>query len=131
WPKSPELFELGRCPVWAIEAPALEPPGLYYGFPMLPSAPGFKIARHVPGVPVSPDGATRDVTAEDEADFRPALRRFLPRADGPLLAVRACLYTSTPDSNFIIDRHPRLAGVAMGCGFSGHGFKFASVVGEV
>jgi len=131
WPKSPELFELGRCPVWAIEAPALEPPGLYYGFPMLPSAPGVKIARHVPGVPVSPDGATRDVTAEDEADFRPALRRFLPRADGPLLAVRACLYTSTPDSNFIIDRHPRLAGVAMGCGFSGHGFKFASVVGEV
>jgi glycine/D-amino acid oxidase-like deaminating enzyme len=67
----------------------------------------------------------------DEADFRPALGRFIPGADGPLLAVRTCLYTNTPDSHFIIDRHPHLPGVAIACGFSGHGFKFASVVGEV
>ena len=45
--------------------------------------------------------------------------------------MRTCLYTNSPDSHFIIDRHPRLPGVTVACGFSGHGFKFASVVGEV
>lgn len=131
WPKSPALFELGRLPVWAIDAPAFDPAGLYYGVPMLQNAPGFKIARHARGEPVAPDAPRAGAGPSDEADFRPALRRYIPQADGPLLAMRTCLYTNTPDSDFIIDRHPRWPGVALACGFSGHGFKFASVVGEV
>ena len=54
-----------------------------------------------------------------------------PARDGPILAMRTCLYTNSPDSHFIIDRHPNRPRVWIACGFSGHGFKFASVVGEV
>jgi sarcosine oxidase len=42
-----------------------------------------------------------------------------------------CMYTNTPDRNFILDRHPQHSNVVFGCGFSGHGFKFASAIGEV
>jgi sarcosine oxidase len=93
--------------------------------------PGIKVAFHSPGLPTDPDRVIRDVLAEDEQTFRPALKRFLPTADGPLLALRTCLYTNSPDHHFIIDRHPRHPNVTIACGFSGHGFKFASVVGEI
>lgn len=127
WPKTPELFGMGCLPVWAIEKPG----GLYYGFPMMPDSPGFKLAEHAFGTPTDPDRVARDVTAEDEKTFRPALRQYIPDADGPTLAVRTCLYTHSPDHHFIIDRHPHHERVTVACGFSGHGFKFASVVGEV
>jgi len=67
----------------------------------------------------------------DEDDFRPVLSKYLPEADGPLLSIRTCMYTVSPDSHFIIDRLPRHERVTIACGFSGHGFKFATVVGEV
>lgn len=132
WPRRPELFEPGRVPVWAIDAPHLSPPGLYYGFPMAPEAPGFKLARHAPGRPVDPDVVDRkEVAPDDEEEVRTVLRSCIPDADGPLLALRTCLYENSPDAHFIIDRHPAHEGVAVACGFSGHGFKFASVVGEI
>ena len=127
WPRRPELFELGRLPVWAIERPK----GLYYGFPMMPDSPGFKLADHGRGQETDPDRVAREVGPDDEETFRPALARFLPDAQGPTLAMRVCLYTHSPDSHFIIDRHPAHERVTLACGFSGHGFKFASVVGEV
>ena len=60
-----------------------------------------------------------------------ALERFLPAGRGPLLSQRVCLYTNTPDGHFIVDRLPENPRVSLACGFSGHGFKFASVMGEV
>ena len=45
--------------------------------------------------------------------------------------MRICMYTNSPDHHFIIDRHPAHPRVTLACGFSGHGFKFASVVGEI
>ena len=54
-----------------------------------------------------------------------------PCADGPVLSMRTCLYTNSPDSHFIVDVHPENPNVILACGFSGHGFKFASVVGEI
>ena len=127
WPRRPELFELGRLPVWAIEKSG----GLYYGFPMMPDSPGFKLADHSFGTPTDPDHVAREVTPDDEKTFRPALARYVPEADGPTLAMRVCLYTHSPDHHFIVDRHPVHERVTVACGFSGHGFKFASVVGEV
>ena len=56
---------------------------------------------------------------------------MIPAADGPLLSMKVCLYTNSPDQHFIIDRHPLHDRVTIACGFSGHGFKFASVVGEI
>jgi sarcosine oxidase len=131
-PRKPEQFALGRMPVWAIENPdATE----HYGFPMLPAhvsaRPGFKIAHHFKGTPTTPQSVNRLPQPEDEQDFRPTLKRFIPEADGPLLSMAVCMYTNSADSHFIIDRHPRHANVTIACGFSGHGFKFSSVVGEV
>jgi sarcosine oxidase len=128
WPRNPELFALGRLPVWMIETGA---GGQHYGFPMMPDRPGLKLALHLPASPTDPDAVVREPLPGDEATFRPVLRDFIPQADGPLLSLETCLYTNSPDSHFIIDRHPRHANVTLACGFSGHGFKFASVVGEV
>ncbi|MDB5171412.1 MAG: Sarcosine oxidase [Phycisphaerales bacterium] len=128
WPREPERFSLGHFPVWAIDNPA---GGLDYGFPLHPENPGLKIAHHAPGQPADPNNVIRDPLPADEQTFRPALRQYLPTADGPLLSLRTCLYTNSPDHHFIIDRHPRHERVTIACGFSGHGFKFASVVGEV
>lgn len=125
----------GRGVVWAIDCPRPHQgakPGLYYGFPTdAGGVPGFKLARHAIGPATDPD--TNDFTPrpEDEADFRPALRAFLPDADGPLLSMRVCMYENSPDGHFIIDRHPRMPNVIVACGFSGHGFKFMPVIGEV
>jgi sarcosine oxidase len=78
-----------------------------------------------------PGTVERNVLPGDEESFRECLRRFIPRADGPTLAIRTCLYTNTSDGHFIIDRHPEYAHVFVAAGFSGHGFKFATVIGEI
>jgi sarcosine oxidase len=126
-PKQTALFELGSLPVWAIDRPG---GSIWYGFPMTAESPGFKIALHARGMQTDPDQVNRETTAADEETFRECLRQHIPRADGPVLSMRTCLYTNSPDSHFIIDVHPRQPRVIVACGFSGHGFKFASVVGE-
>ena len=128
WPKEPELFALGRLPVWAIDR--LDGT-IHYGFPMMSDVPGFKLAHHGPATPTDPDRVAREVLPGDQQTFRPVLRAMIPAADGPLLSMKVCLYTNSPDHHFIIDRHPRHDRVTIACGFSGHGFKFASVVGEI
>lgn len=132
WPRAPEKFALGTSPVWAIDN---DDGSIHYGFPMLPGGafgrPGFKIAHHFHGTPTSPDAINRTPQQDDEEDFRRTLKRYIPDADGPLLSMAICMYTNSPDSHFIIDRHPKHERAIIACGFSGHGFKFASVVGEV
>jgi sarcosine oxidase len=134
WPRAPERFELGRFPCWAIEDDAPGFQGLYYGFPLLAGAPmdvpGLRLAHHAPGPVAHPDALDRATTAADEGDFRPALAKYLPEADGPLLSMRVCMYTMSPDQDFVIDRHPAHDNVTVGCGFSGHGFKLAPAMGE-
>ena len=102
----------------------------YYGIPMRETE-GMKVARHHGGQITTADAITRQVTEEDEADVRRYLARHLPDADGPLIAAEVCMYTNTPDDHFIIDRHPLFENVLIAGGFSGHGFKFSPVVGEV
>ena len=122
-----DYFQLGVLPVWAIDN---ADGTLHYGFPLIPDSPGLKIAHHAPGTPTDPDAIDRTPHPQDEQTFRPALRRFLPDADGPLVSLRICMYTSTPDKHFILDRHPLHGRVVIACGFSGHGFKFCPVIGE-
>ncbi len=135
-PLRPEFFMRGVLPVWAID----HPDGTqHYGFPMLvgeafgSARPGFKIAHHWHGPATTPETIDRIPKPEDEDDFRSTLREMIPDADGPLLSMSICMYTCTADSHFIIDRHPAVpsGNVIIACGFSGHGFKFSSVVGEV
>jgi sarcosine oxidase len=128
WPRQPDAFALGRLPVWAIDR--LDGT-IHYGFPMLDDVPGFKLAQHGPGAATDPDRVARDPQPGDEETFRPVLRQMIPAADGPLLSMKVCLYTHSPDGHFILDRHPTHDRVTLACGFSGHGFKFASVMGEI
>jgi glycine/D-amino acid oxidase-like deaminating enzyme len=73
----------------------------------------------------------RETTAGDEVPVRAFLRRRLPALDGDVQAGRVCIYTNSPDEHFLLDRHPTYPRVLFAGGFSGHGFKFASVVGEI
>jgi len=70
------------------------------------------------------------VSVEQIEEFRAAMELLLPGSAAKLLWAQSCLYAMTPDTDFIVDRHPHHPQVAFGCGFSGHGFKFAPVIGE-
>jgi sarcosine oxidase len=128
WPRRPELFAYGRFPVWIIEPDGLD--GQVYGFPMMPDRPGFKVGLHKPATPTDPDSFEREPMPGDEDTYRPTLKAHIPDANGQLLSLQACLYANSPDGHFIMDQHPTCHRVVVGCGFSGHGFKFASAIGE-
>jgi sarcosine oxidase len=127
-PSAPMDFAMGNFPVWAIDRPG---GGIYYGFPTPPGEAGVKAACHFPGTVADPGRVPRELLESDVKEVDAALRRYLPAAAGALLAHRVCIYTNSPDHHFIIDRHPQHQRVTIACGFSGHGFKFASVVGEI
>ena len=115
-----------RFPIFCIE----EPDGaFYYGFPDLGS--GCKFGHHHAGVIGEPAELERDVSEPDVADIRGFLARRIPQANGKLAASAVCFYTNTPDSHFVIDRHSRHENVIVASVCSGHGFKFATVVGEI
>jgi sarcosine oxidase len=80
---------------------------------------------------VDPDQVPRSELPGDEAGVRWPLERYLPAANGPLLGLRTCLYTNSPDGHFILDKHPRHPAAILACGFSGHGFKFMPIIGEI
>lgn len=126
WPGKPERFADGVMPTWSIDTPH----GHAYGFPMERGRPGFKLAMHVRGEPTDAETVDRSLHADEEAILRRVIRDHLPDADGPTLSHAVCLYTNSPDGHFVIDRHPASERVVVACGFSGHGFKFAPVLGE-
>ena len=103
---------------------------LYYGIGNI-DGKGLKCARHGLFEPVSIDNVNR--TADDDYidELRTFLNRYIPRAGEKSTFNRVCLYTVTPDEHFIIDQHPEYPRIAFGAGFSGHGFKFAPLVGQL
>jgi sarcosine oxidase len=127
-PRVPAHFQVGAFPVFNM---AVEE-GTFYGFPIY-SIPGFKCARwhHLEQVIDDPARMDRDCHPEDEAVLRAFVRRYFPNGDGPTLSMHTCLFTNTPDTHFVIDAHPDDPNVFIAGGFSGHGFKFCSVVGEI
>src|SRR5262252_1216416 len=127
-PRVPAHFQLGVFPVFNM---AVEE-GTFYGFPIY-SIPGFKLARwhHLEQAIDDPASMNRDCHPEDEASLRAFVRRYFPDGDGPTLSMHTCLFTNTPDTHFVIDAHPDYPNVFIAGGFSGHGFKFCSVVGEI
>jgi sarcosine oxidase len=127
WPKTPAMFEPGKLPVWAIDH--LDDT-IHYGFPMMLDSPGFKLAHHAAGETADPDKVNRDIAPSDEENLRALLKRNIPQADGPLLSARVCLYTNSPDHHFIVGQLPENPRVILAGGFSGHGFKFAPVIGK-
>ncbi len=127
-PSRPEYFRLGAFPVFNIEVPE----GRFYGFPIY-GIPGFKIGKyhHLAEKLDDLSAMDRDVHQKDEDVLREGIRLYFPDADGPTMALKTCLFTNSPDEHFIIDLHPDFPTVSLAAGFSGHGFKFCSVVGEI
>jgi sarcosine oxidase len=107
--------------------------GMHYGIPPRGNIhAGIKVAKHHHrGETVDPDGYDRTVSAEDGALIRAALADHLPAANGRLIAAKTCLYTMTPDGHFLIDRLPGAPNIIVASPCSGHGFKFAPVIGEI
>jgi sarcosine oxidase len=126
-PKKPERYQPGVFPVFNMQAPE----GRFYGFPIY-GIPGFKIGKYHHRLEnVDPDQMDRECHPEDEEVLREAIRHYFPDANGPTMALKTCLFTNTKDEHFMIDSHPEYPQVWLAAGFSGHGFKFCSVVGEI
>lgn len=118
-----------NLPVWIVDSKEC---GHFYGFP-IHGIPGFKLGRlrETPLPSVDPDQLRVEPNADDEADIRQFVRRYFPGANGPVLSMTACFFENTPDRSPIIDSVPGMEGAWVLGGFSGHGFKYATVVGEI
>ena len=126
-PHDPALFAGGRCPVFLIESRH----GLHHGIPFDADL-GLKVAKHYHAdETVDPDTCARAVSERDEMLIRAMVAEHLPAANGQLAAAKTCLYTMTPDGDFIIDRLPECPQIIVASPCSGHGFKFAPVIGEI
>lgn len=118
-----------RFPVFLMEHAGSEPG---YGFPAIDGPQGgMKVAIHGSDELCTPATVDRTIHDTDIDRIRRMLGMRIPALDGELLHAQTCLYTMTPDENFVIGTHPDAPNCTVACGFSGHGFKFASVVGEV
>jgi sarcosine oxidase len=126
-PLDPAPLRNGRLPVFLLESRH----GIHYGFPPL-RTPTIKVAKHHhDNQAVDPDAYDRTVGAEDEMLIRAAIAEHLPAANGRLVKAKTCLYTVTPDGDFIIDRLPGATQIVVASPCSGHGFKFAPAIGEI
>jgi sarcosine oxidase len=119
-------LRLADLPIWLWSTAA----GTFYGFPWDDEL-GLKVALHHGGANVDPDAVERTVGPADEVVVRSFVRDRMPAVDGPVRRSMVCLYTNAPDDEFIVDRHPAAPGVAFASACSGHGFKFAPLIGEI
>jgi sarcosine oxidase len=124
-PTAPERFTPERFPVFVADVPE----GHFYGFPTY-EVPGFKVGKfNHRGETGTPAELDREPDRTDERLLREFTARYFPTAAGPTMRLSTCMFTNTPDGDFLLDVHPDHPNVVVGAGFSGHGFKFASVVG--
>ncbi len=121
-------YAADRFPPFLIERADLLAP--LYGFPDF--GEGIKAAFHAQGAVVEIGQLERDIDHERDIDpIVRAMEKWMPGATATFRAAKPCPYTLTPDGHFVIDRHPEHARVVLCGGFSGHGFKFAPVIGEI
>lgn len=123
-----DAYAAGRFPSFLLDRPELPAP--LYGFPDFGG--GVKAAFHGLGEVTDPDRLDRAI--DDERDVAPvaaALDAWMPGAAHQFRAAQPCMYTLTTDHDFVVDRHPQHPNLVVCGGFSGHGFKFAPVIGEI
>ncbi|MFW6097330.1 MAG: FAD-dependent oxidoreductase [Chloroflexota bacterium] len=127
-PQNPDVY---RPPHFHTFAAAVSRTG-WYGFSLHPRENVIKIANHGVGLRIDPRHDERRVTDEQVGKLRDFLAQTFPKlADAPLIYTRLCLYCDVRDGHFWIDRHPDIEGLAVASGGSGHGFKFAPVLGDL
>ena len=109
------------------------PDGCYYGCPTLAThaEPMVKIAEHTGGKPVAdPLNCNREIDEDDRQRVEKFMAKYMPSMTNRQLRHEVCMYTMSDDEHFVVDRHPDYSNVVFAAGLSGHGFKFASVLGE-
>ncbi|TMI06884.1 N-methyl-L-tryptophan oxidase [Candidatus Bathyarchaeota archaeon] len=118
-----EKFRPSSCPVFFTDH--------HYGLPAA-GIDGVKISNKELIDPVDPETARRSVDQEQIEQCREACRKFVPDlAEGDVVQTKVCLYDMTENSDFVIDRDPYHRDIVYGYGFSGHGFKFAPLIGKL
>ncbi len=122
-----ESFLPERFPVWLREG---TPEGVVYGFPTLDGA-SVKLGRHHGGEAAAPEAVRRPVSDADLDPLRLFVTKYLRGVTRRAVRSATCLYTNTPDENFIVDLLPDTQRVVVLSVCSGHGFKFAPVMGDV
>ena len=127
-PGDSALYEPTGFPIYAHE---FKPDTICYGFPLLPR--GVKASvMHDGRTYAEPQDVDREVAEDEVEPLRASLRPILPElAESSVRGATTCLFTNTPDHDFIIDFHPEHPQVLVSSPCSGHGFKFASAIGEV
>ncbi|WOF23463.1 N-methyl-L-tryptophan oxidase [Microbacterium betulae] len=124
-----ESYSDARHPVYIEETHGN---GQIYGFPMTDGPRGgLKLGYFRRGTPTTPQTIDRTVHDDEVDDMRRRALQLFPRLTGELVQAKTCLYSVTPDEHFVIGAHPLHEQVQIACGFSGHGFKFVPVVGEI
>ena len=124
-----ESYSPARHPVYiGVNAEGRE----FYGFPATDGTDaGAKVAFFRQRDECTADTIDRQVRPAEVTEMAEFIRRWLPTLPGRLLRAATCLYTCTPDEHFVVGVHPEHRQVAIACGFSGHGFKFVPVIGEI
>ena len=120
-----DRFSPPRFPIFLLEAPDGR---MLYGLP--DQGRGLKLAEHHGGRPTTADAVDRQVSAAEREGFHAFASRWLSDLPAGPADASVCLYTNTPDSNFLLDWHPAAPGVFVCSACSGHGFKFAPAIGE-
>jgi monomeric sarcosine oxidase len=124
---SSQKYEVASgLPVYLFELPA----GVFYGFPKLDPR-GVKVAEHSGGRTIAdPLAVDRAIDAFDQRKLTEFLAACMPEVSNRVSDHAVCLYTMSPDEHFIVDRHPTHANVVFAAGLSGHGYKFAPLLGR-
>lgn len=131
----PELFQIDNFPCWVIADEEFE--GVFYGFPILSqeefSGNGYlKLAQHAPAEFISPEELSTFDTRKEHDRMQRFISKYLPKQGIEVMSQSRCMYTNTKDEHFVIDILPDTnAQIIIGTGFSGHGFKFVPVIGEI
>lgn len=134
---SPEYTDEAPCEAWShdqhpVYVEDTHGNGQIYGFPATDGPQGgFKLGFFRKGTPTTAPTIDRTVYGHEVADMRARATQLFPRLTGELVRAKTCLYSVTPDEHFVIGPHPLHEQVLVACGFSGHGFKFVPVVGEI
>ncbi|WP_336514223.1 N-methyl-L-tryptophan oxidase [Pollutibacter soli] len=133
FPQDQQTFDISRMPCWFISDKKF---GLLYGFPGFTDQQGnfsgVKMARHLPGEIVDPDKRSFTTNHAEMELIRQFVSAYFPKLRDAVVHTKNCLYTNSPDENFIIDFLPEANNnILIACGFSGHGFKFVPVIGEI
>lgn len=136
WIEVPDdgLYSHPQFPCWFLHDPDR---GMYYGFPISMTGDsnepkGIKLGLHMPGTVTDPDKVDRSIRESDKEIIDYFLENYMPQLKNQPIQYKICMYTYTPDEHFILDYLPETGKkVMVAGGFSGHGFKFAPVIGEI